>query len=191
MLLRTPHRRNTPRLTSPLAALLALTAALTLTACGPYESRPHSTPTATPTASATAGFASDEEALAAAEKVYREYLEVSDGIAQAGGEGADRLKPLVTSEQFDKEEDYFAEMRAKGTHLDGRVVLASTTLQSSTMDEVVIYGCLDLSAARYIDASGADVTAPSRPDRIRVEVIMTNESNNLLIESMSPWSTSC
>jgi hypothetical protein len=68
-----PHS-DSPRARRALIAAALLAVPLALGACGPDPSRGR--PTATPAPTSTALYASDEEALAAAEEVYREYLDV-------------------------------------------------------------------------------------------------------------------
>lgn len=136
-------------------------------------------------------FESDEEALAAAEEVYREYLAVSDLIAREGGADPERLRELVTEEQFERDRAYFDQVRADGYRFEGGVVLAQVDLQTATRSEVILYGCLDVSAVRRIDSDGRDVSELTRPSRVLVEVLLVVDRDKLVIGGLQPWSTSC
>ena len=67
--------------------ILTVAVLFALAGCVPSDSQP----SAAPSPSATPVFASDAEALAAAEKAYAAYLKVSDEIANDGGKDPDRI----------------------------------------------------------------------------------------------------
>ncbi|MEP6843257.1 MAG: hypothetical protein ABJA11_07030, partial [Pseudolysinimonas sp.] len=72
-----------------------------------------------PSASATPVFASDAEALAAAEKAYAAYLKVSDQILNEGGEDPTRLLGVATSSAYDTESKGYSSARDRGWHSVG------------------------------------------------------------------------
>lgn len=184
--------RRTPRsttLTALIIPLLVAACGVTLTGCGPAEPEPAPTPTASATHAPL--FSTDEEALAAAEEAYRKYLEVSDQIAREGGVDPGRLQSLATDEQFEIEKSFFDGMRDAGTRLQGSVVLASVDLQAFDATAVTIYGCIDVSGARHVTSEGVDTTAPDRPDRVLLEVMLVVDDERLLVADVEPWSTSC
>src|SRR4051812_41826324 len=108
------------------AAPLAPVAALLLALAGCVPSDPH--PTASPSASATPVFASDAEALAAAEKAYAAYLKVSGEISADGGLKPERIDPLVTKEQAPREHDTFAYFSSHDLHTSGSPTFSAPTL---------------------------------------------------------------
>lgn len=167
----------------PLAA-----AVLVLGACGPTPPAPPPTPTATVAPAPL--FETDEEALAAAEAVYREYLQVSDSIAHDGGADPQRLRDLVTERRYAADVEYFEGMQARGTHLAGAVQLVSAELQSFSDEEVTIYACIDVAGARHVDQLGRDTTPPDRVDRLLLEVLLVVDER-LLISRTEPWPASC
>lgn len=179
-----PLRPLHHRLPRQLAAILTLTALLTLTACGPGESRPHATPT--PSGTDASGFASDEDALAAAEAVYREYLEVSDGIPDW-----DRLSELATPEVIASDKETHASLVEQGRHVEGQTTLASFSLQSYDGSQLTAYACLDIAAVRVIDETGIDVTPSDRPDRAILDVTFILDNMQFLLSESNLWSTSC
>ena len=105
--------------------VVTVTAALMLALAGCTQPPPE--PTSTPSPTPTPVFASDEEALAAAEKVWTAYLDTTDQVAADGGENVDRLKPFLSSEEFEKEIDSYERYREKGLRGEGK--LKSDTLR--------------------------------------------------------------
>ena len=90
------------RTLAPVSAL-AIVISLMLGGCVP--SAPAASPTPEP--SSTPVFASEEEALAAAEEAYAAYLAVIDEIHADGGAGVERLEVVATPEVTNNEADGF------------------------------------------------------------------------------------
>src|SRR5690606_22722214 len=86
-------------------------------------------PTLPPTPTVTPVFASEEEALAAAEDAYAAYLEMSYLIASEGGLEPERIAPLVTNEQFERELESLSIYSERGLHVDGQTRFDSMMLQ--------------------------------------------------------------
>ena len=99
----------------PAAVALVIVAALSVSACAPPA--PAEPPKASP--SSTALFASDEEALAAAEEAYREYQHVSDAIYIDGGADPERLLEIATQAKYEYEKSGYDKIRALGYHSTG------------------------------------------------------------------------
>jgi len=151
-------------------------------------------PTLPPTPTSTPIFASDEEALAAAEDAYAAYNEVSALIAMDGGADPERIAPFVTEEQLTDELEGSDFYQRNGIHASSGGVVTSTVLQqyieSDGQAEVVVYVCLDVSGARILDASGADVTPVDRAPVIALEVVLTGDDpTSLLIADSQQWSS--
>ncbi len=150
-------------------------------------------PTLPPTPSATPIFASEEEALAAAEEAYAAYREMSDVIASEGGTGPERIAPFVTEARMEDELRGFATLRESGLRVVGEAtfeVLSTQRYEEVGGDaEVVFYACSDLSGSRVIDDTGADVTPSDRSDRLVLEVVLRTVDGMapLLLESDSAW----
>lgn len=177
-----------PRL---LRAAGAAVIVLALTGCVAPE--PRVTPVPEP--SVTPLFASDEEALAAAEAAYREYTAVEDAVARDGGTGAERLAPLVTPEWLEHETEAFDRFKETGMHQVGSTAVTGTTLQrwgplDAETAEVVIYACVDFSATSFVDAVGA-TRESAGPRATTIEVtFQASSSDHLLLSASEPWPTS-
>lgn len=140
--------------------------ALLMTGCAAQDptARPTPRPTSTPV------FASDDEALAAAEAAYAEYLKVSDAISADGGANPDRIAPFVTPERFADETEVFSELQDEGLTISGATTFDSMSVQQHDHTVIETYVCLDVSTVVVLDHSGVDVTPTDRTNRIPLAV---------------------
>ena len=164
---------------------------LVLTGC--VGSDPPVTPAPTPTS--TPLFASDAEALKAAEAAYKRFNDVADAVFDAGGVGADRLNAVSVDPLLKESLRDFEDVRAKGLRSTGKVVDRDFRLQSTgpgPADAVVMYVCEDLSGSDVVDANGHSVVKPSRPDSQLFAIHFTAlKSGTILPSSQEPWSDNC
>lgn len=155
-----------------------------------------------PTPTVTPVFATEEEALAAAEAAYREYLAVSDAILADGGRDRARLQSVATGEALQIDTDGFAEFEANGLRSVGLTTYSGFSLQSydpsapAGANVVRAYVCADVSKVDVLDAHGASVVDPSRQSVTRFEVgfdQVSNKTRALIVSSKDVWSgdTSC
>jgi hypothetical protein len=174
-----------------MRVIAAIALVLLLGGCVPAP--PAETPAPTP--GPTPVFASEEEALAAAEEAYAAYLAVSDAIAQDGGRDPERLAPHVTPGWLEKEVEVFELFAASGRRLVGETQLRSSHLQQISDDgrlpgQLVAYFCTDFASTRIVDSSGADVTPTDREAIVTLEVsfvIESQDSARLLVDGSAPW----
>lgn len=171
---------------------LALSVVVMLSGCVPPQ---HSaTPTSLP--STTQAFASDEEALAAAKVAYGEYLRVEDAIAQDGGANPDRLAGLVTPEWLAKETVTFIDFAKSGRRQTGFSAIRGFDLQSFDVGEaglayLTAYVCVDFSATRFLDSTGADITPTTRPSFADLQVVLEldpQRTSSFAVSGSEPWS---
>lgn len=153
----------------------------------------HPLPTLPPTPSSTPVFASEEEALAAAEAAYAAYSEVSDLISNAGGAEPERIAPYVTEEQLQRELDTAEYFESNGLRAVGSPLVARFDLQqyveSDGVAEITVYLCLDVSGVGVVDSTGADVTPTDRQPVVPLEVGFRGDAPGaLLIASSDTWS---
>jgi hypothetical protein len=172
-----------------LVGAVTIAGMLLLSGCGGGDP----IPTLPPTPSATPIFASEEEALAAAEEAYAAYLEMSNLIGRDGGADPDRIAPLVTTDRLDVELRGFETLRESELRLVGQttfeVIEVQRVGQVGADFEVVFYACWDASLSRVTNAAGEDVTPHDRVDRLVLEVFMTTEGGELplLLASDDTW----
>lgn len=171
------------------ALLIVLAATLALTGCQPDDSPL----VVDPSPSVTPIFESDEEALAAAEAAYGEYLAVSDLVSASGGADVGRLAELVTPTYFASLAAEYESFANTGNKTQGSSSFDGLELQQHIESEngadIVVYACLDVSGVSVLDSSGADVTPPDRRLRLPLEVALTqaDSGSSLLISSSVLW----
>ncbi|MFT4028689.1 MAG: hypothetical protein QM675_02335 [Protaetiibacter sp.] len=165
----------------PAAAVAAL--ALALVGC----TTPDSTPTPPPTSDAAPVFASDEEALAAAEEAYGEYLATVSQVLADGGTHPERLKRYLVATLYEEELAGYEELAANGWRGIGAYSFEMTPQDlDPASGELAVYVCDDRSALDIVDASGNSVVEDGRPDRAPSEVNFVWDGA-LLIESQTAW----
>jgi hypothetical protein len=140
------------------------------------------TPTPEPSPTPTAAFASEEEAFAAAEEVYRAY---NDAVNRQrnGDEAADPLA-FLTGDILESEVTAAQELDSAGIKIVGETNVTDFTGTNSRLDSVASVEatvCLDVTDARAIDRNGADVTAADRSNVYAVAVTFTGTPAELLI----------
>lgn len=171
-----------------------VTAVLLLALAGCVPTGAH--PSASPSASATPVFASDAEALAAAEKAYAAYLKVSAEITSEGGMNPRRIDSYVTTQQAPREHDTYAYFSTNNFHTVGSATFSPPKLEQLAFDkaggaDVTFYTCVDASQVRVLDASNLDVTPANREDLTPLEVTLVSseaEESRLLVAESSKWS---
>lgn len=147
------------------AAVLLVTVGMTqLLGCAPEPE-----PTPTP----TAAFASEEEAFAAAEEVYRAYNDALNQIDPSDPETFEPIFSLTSGEFEESDRKNFSIMQAEKHEITGDAVVLSFRGQSASplLDEVVASVCLDVTAVEIVSAEGASLVAPDRPDVYALKVI--------------------
>jgi len=181
-----PVRVTSPRL--PLALLLAASA-FALTGCSPEAA----VPSAPPSAEAEPLFASDEEALAAAEAAFERYLDVSFAVLADGGTEPERLEEVSTGEILENDLAQAEEYRERGLKQTGDPVVLETALQSynggDVSDaEVTVYSCLDSFSVQAVDQSGNPVGDSNRQPTVTIEnVFVAGPEGELLLSESSLW----
>lgn len=139
------------------AALLAATAlAAALTACAPA-----STPTPSPTPT---GFASEEEAFAAAEATYRAYVDALNQVDLSDPATFEPLFAITTGELNDIDRKSFSQLHADGAVVSGATKILSITPLDHKSTKTRLAICLDVSAVELKDADGNSLVQEDRPD---------------------------
>ena len=147
----------------------------------------------TPVTQATPMFASDEEALAAAELAFSNYMEVGDQIARDGGASPERLKTLVSQDLYEQEVISLKFYEDGKFHAVGSSGFDSWAVQAIEVGEeltnVEVYVCLRFSDLRILDLAGNDVTSNSRnPDFPMVVKLNASATiNRFIVSSTNVW----
>jgi hypothetical protein len=170
------------------AALVATALLLAgLTGCA---GTPAATPTPTPT-----GFASEEEAFAAAEETYRAYVDELNAY-HAGDEDADPLR-FLSGELREREAEINRQSEEAGLRIEGDLKIASIEhVQASLVARaasVRLDVCSDASEWRLINTDGEDVSVEGVPKRYLLHVEMTtiNVDELVIVASVPEGEGSC
>lgn len=158
------------------AALLALAA---LTACMPDPA-----PTPSPT-----GFASEEEAFAAAEDTYRAYIDALSA-RQTGDESVDPLG-FLTGQALEEAIDSDRQLELEQLELRGPISVTALDQIDATVYSASVHACVDMSKARVLDATGTDITPATRPDQFSVDIEAIWTSAGTLISQSTPSEEKC
>jgi len=157
----------------------------------------NASPTETPTASSSAEpiFASDGEALAAAQDAYLEYTEAINTITHEDNRSPERIRDVVTDEWAAHVEGLLKDFSQRGLTIEGATTVDSFRLvevaQMDGIAEVSFLVCSDVTGTRVVDSEGVDVTPAGRPDRSALQVRAVSSSNSartLLVDEEEPWS---
>lgn len=158
----------------------ALVATLALAGC---------TPSPEPTPSPT-GFASEEEAFAAAEATYRAYVDAGNTLRSDPSADVDP-SDYLTGKALSAELESRAAIENSGRHLDGLIEIQSVHPIRGDLSTALIGVCLDVSATRVLDDSGLDVTPSDRPSLLGLEIEATWASPRPLLTSTSASDAQC
>ena len=167
------------------ALILVPLVAVALTACA---SQVTPVPTSTEAVTEKPLFATDEEALAAAQVAYANYLEISDQIARDGGANPERLEGLVTKEQLQIELQNISEYAVSGFHGEGETSFDSFHIADSDQQHFSAYLCVDVTNSKLINSKGEDVTPATRVNRWPLLVNYNfDSSGKVLISGSETW----
>jgi len=173
------------------AALAVVSAALVFGGCAAEDPivRPSPDPSSTPL------FASDEEALAAAEEAYGRYQAVEAQVLVDGGQQSERIQGLAVREALTAAEDGFSDYRANGYKNVGATDFETVEVQHYSpfaedgRDVVALYICLDFSKQDVVNANNVSVVRPGRLLRQAFEVSfdVAESGDGLVLSAREPW----
>lgn len=146
---------------------------------------PEPEPTPSPT-----GFASEEEAFAAAEETYRAYVDAVNARRTDAHSGVDP-KSFLTGGALDADLRSDERFASKGIRIEGATSIRSFEMGSVTGDGIALTVCLDATQTRVLDEQNNDVTPPDRPETLPLDVLMTGGRDGLLISESITGDSSC
>lgn len=151
------------------AALLAATVlAAALSACAPTAS-----PTPSPTAT---GFASEEEAFAAAETTYRAYVDALNEVDLSDPATFEPVYALTSGELNAQDRESFSKLHADGTRVSGSTQILAIQPNVASFPEVTLSVCTDVSDVEVTDQSGKSLVSDDRPDLQARTITLTAEA---------------
>lgn len=140
------------RVTGSWAIAAAMAIAL-LSGCAPAAPAPSPTPT---------GFASEEEAFAAAEETYRAYVAALNS-ARIDSSNANPYE-LLSGAALSAERDATGVLEERGWRISGLTEVTGAKGSWWTSSQVELLICVDSSETRVFDENGNDVTPSGRPE---------------------------
>jgi len=180
------------RLPNLVRAATGVLLATSLSGCAPSDASAPPQPAAT----FAAPYATDEEALAAAEEAYTEYTRVSDQILHDGGADAERLAEVAVGSFLEESLVELREFESNGYRATGEVVSSDFVLQryspkTGPLELISVYLCSDVSAVEIFDSSGISLVANERDDLATMQVAFTfnNERRQLLVSDQQLWAS--
>tara|TARA_R110002124_G_scaffold107561_5_gene260031 strand:- start:4687 stop:5241 length:555 start_codon:yes stop_codon:yes gene_type:complete len=128
-----------------------------------------------PTATFVAPYATDEEALAAAEEAYAEFVDISNNILNEGGAAPERIKAITAGEFADRTLESYTDFGLEGKKSIGDARFDSAVLQryspgGGNREIITIYLCHDVSEVELLDAQGVSLVKSDRQNRVRLQV---------------------
>lgn len=112
-------------------------------------------------------FATEEEAFAAAEETYRNYVEALNAVDLSDPETFEPVYEWTTGAANAEARESFSQWHADGWRVNGASViqLAEPSLAdaSDTTYSVELAVCLDVSAVTLVDEEGQSAVSPDRP----------------------------
>lgn len=145
----------------PVGAILL---ALSLAACAP-DPAPSPTPT---------GFASEEEAFAAAEATYRAYIDALNAVDLADPATFEPVAAITSGEAAATVSKELSQMHADKWTVSGTTRVASITPVSLEKDvSATLAVCADVSQVTLLDEDGTSQVAADRPPIQPLTIVVT------------------
>ncbi|MDJ1115180.1 hypothetical protein [Microbacterium dauci] len=142
---------------------------------------PSPAPTPTPT-----GFASEEEAFAAAEATYRAYVDALNEVDLADPATFEPVYALTSGELNDLDRKSFSEMHASGTLVSGRTEVLSIEGSQVSDDSITLDVCTDVSDVHVVDADGNSLVSDDRKDLQSTRVSVAQVDELLALTKIEP-----
>lgn len=168
----------------PAATLALAVVAAALSGCAPA---PEPSPTPTP------AFASEEEAFAAAEEVYREYIEAFNRVDLQDPASFEELSDYTAGDYRAGEREDLSRMHAEEQVRSGAIGIV--WIRSTKVDDdgrIYIRTCNDVSGTSLVDRDGVSLVSPERPPTFAIELEFELVDHSLrLIASKTVEDSSC
>lgn len=145
-----------------------------LAACAPGPA-----PSPTPT-----GFASEEEAFAAAEATYRAYVDALNQVDLSDPATFEPVFDLTAGDARDSISKELSRMHAEGWNVSGDTRITTLKLADSQDGTVSLSVCADVSGVSLEDASGNSMVSTDRPPVQPLSIEVSNADGKLAITSI-------
>lgn len=131
-------------------------------------------PTASPRAPSpsASGFASDEEAFAAAEQTYRNYVDALNQVDLSDPSTFEAVYAWTTGDANLAERANLEKMHDSNLHVEGRTIVSAFRGISAAPTKLLVtaHVCTDITEVRVSDQAGNQLTDGDRPNGYTLEV---------------------
>lgn len=144
-----------------------------------------------PDPSSTPVYASEEEALAAAEEAYGAYVDALNSLGQSGWKESAGLSEVARGPALTEQLASATELASKGYRQVGASTFDHVTIQQYDSHHpvlITLYLCIDVSAVDVVDANGRSVVSTERPERQPREVDIDDVDGSLKVSRSDAWS---
>ncbi|MEL4317876.1 hypothetical protein WJX64_02560 [Leifsonia sp. YIM 134122] len=178
---------------STLVGAMLLAMSLSAVAVAGCSASPKPLPSTSSTPSATPVFASDEEALAAAEEAYAAYLRVDNAVGQSGGKGESLYSTVAAGEALTNALANAKQFRDAKAHTIGQAAFTVRDLQSAEYEDprnlsISFYICDDLSEVELVGEDGKTMSESEINDSAPFLVtVVSSTTSNLLVSNIALW----
>lgn len=152
-------------------------AAGSLVACSPEPE-----PTPTP----AAAFASEEEAFAAAEEVYRAYIAAFNQVDLSDPATFEPLNEFTAGEYQSDEREQLSEMHADGNVRGGEIVIVSLDGINATSSTINARTCNDVSSTTFTDLNGNNLVPSDRAARYALALTFKSTEGTVKLVASEP-----
>lgn len=178
----------TPQQHATRAVATAVLAVATLVAVSGCSVSAEPSPSPTP----TAAFSSEEEAFAAAEEVYRAYIDAFNGIDFRDPSTFEAALELTAGDYAATERKSLSEMHAEGYVRGGDVAIITFVPISAEGTQIQAQTCNDVSQTTFTDADGDSLVPPDRPNRVALDLeFEVADGTVLLVDAVPREDESC
>ncbi len=128
----------------------------------------------------------EEQAYRAAEATYRNYIAALNEVDLADPATLDAVYALTVGDARRGSRSELTRMRKNGWHVEGETKLMLVeAVPNNRLNDIELAVCLDVSAVKVTDKSGASVVPASRPDRPAMTISLTKVSGHWLISDFA------
>lgn len=133
-----------------------------------------------PSPTPTAAFASEEEAFAAAEEVYRAYIAASNEVDLSDPSSFEPLEEFTEGSYQSDEREELSELHAEGVVQTGEIHVIWFHPTTSDLDSTVeAVACNDVSETDLLDRNGDSLVSPSRPPAYAIKLLFNISDTGL------------
>jgi hypothetical protein len=127
----------------------------------------------------TPGFATEEEAFAAAEETYRAYVDALNQVDLSDPATFEPVFALTTGDFESTERTSLSKMHADGWAVSGESLISHLEPKSVSADgsSVELIACIDVTRVQLVDQAGASMVGQERPPTQSLVVKLTTDGS--------------